>query len=109
MFKLVIGREYAEKRTFATNWQISEKRTELFTPPFTDVATQQRLEGVGVVGTKLLLKIFKIKGIDSVWIGPEKLEVVIGAAYEWEDIMPAVRDAVIESNAPDAATVINRS
>ena len=79
----------ANSRIFYTTTEISQTQIENFWRPLRD-SSSEYLKKVGPVGTELLKKILALQGVEEVWIHPYEIFVIIGEAFDWEDIEPRI-------------------
>jgi hypothetical protein len=89
-------------RRYHVNTTISESHIEHFQAPLRE-SSEEYLEKLGPIGDALVRELFSIHGVSEVFIRPYEISVIIGEAFEWEDIDPALIEALRRAFGKDAA------
>ncbi len=84
----------SDVRNYHTTAEISHYSIHNFWRPLRRQSSDSYLEQVGRIGTQLLMDIFAISGVNEVFIKPYELHVSKGKAFDWEDIEPAIIEAL---------------
>lgn len=82
-------------RSYHTDFEISKSHVQIFWRPLRP-ESREYLKLVGRRGSALLHKVFRVPGVNQVFINPYEIHVIKGVNFLWANIDPGILKALGE-------------